>query len=466
MACRQAFKTSKNGMKHIITFITALVLCALPATPQTNVLGLDDGYATTVGIYIKELSTGKVLADHNSYLALTPASVTKTVTSATALMLLGPDFRFATTVGLSGRRSASDRSRWEGDIVIRGGGDPTLGSTEFKSARGFTDSIVAAVKRLGIKSITGYVSVVDNMKDAGQLPSWECEDIAWPYGTGLYGFNYRGNYVRAYPDKGTTSPASTLKIAVRQWSKSSTDQLRGINDNNLTVWAPAQTRRKKDWSINTSNPDPAYSYAAVLADALRAEGIAVGKKAAGGRNPSIDTELYTQRSPAARYILRNLMKRSDNLFAEGMLRALVPDGSRADCITTEQDYWSDNGLNVKSTVILDGSGLSRANRFSPRFLCAILEYMAAGRYADTFVDFFPVAGIDGTLKNFGAKTSLKGRLALKTGSISGVQTYAGYYLDRSGRPTHTVVIMVNGFFCPRAELKGKIEKYLLNIFKK
>ncbi len=451
-------------MKHIIIAITALLLLALPAGARTNILGIDDGDATTVGIYIKDLSDGKVLADHNSRLALTPASVTKSVTSATALMLLGPDFRFTTTAGLTGRRSPSDRTRWEGDIVVRGSGDPTLESSEFKSARGFTDSIVAAVRRLGITSITGKVTVIDDMKDAGQIPNWECEDIAWPYGAGLYGFNYRGNYVKAYPDKGSTSPASTLKIKVNTWSETSVDQLRGINDDNLTVWASARTRRNKDWSINSSNPSPAYSFVAALTDALRAAGISTGPKAVTARGAA-PTVIYTHRSPAARYILRNLMKRSDNLFAEGMLRALVPDGSRDDCIETEQDFWRENGLNVKSTVILDGSGLARADRFSPRFLAAVLEYMAASRYAEIYADFFPVAGIDGTLKSFGAKTSLKGRIAMKTGSISGVQTYAGYRLDRSGHPTHVVVIMVNGFFCSRAALKDRITKYLLNIFK-
>lgn len=63
-----------------------------------------------------------------------------------------------------------------------------------------------------------------------------------------------------------------------------------------------------------------------------------------------------------------------------------------------------------------------------------------------------------------AKTPLKGRLALKTGSVSAVQCYAGYLLDEENKPTHVVVVMVNAFYCPRARLREAISDYLLNTF--
>ena len=158
------------------------------------------------------------------------------------------------------------------------------------------------------------------------------------------------------------------------------------------------------------------------------------------------------------------MKRSDNLFAEGMLRALDPEGTRDDCLRAERELWTDRGLCPRYTIIRDGSGLSRSNRLPARFISDILEFMARGDNADRWVDFFPIAGVDGTLKSFGKKTRLNGRMALKTGSVAAVQAYAGYRLDWEGRPTHTVVVLVNGFFCPRAEVRAAIEKMLLNTF--
>lgn len=440
-------------------------MLSFTAGAQTNILDLENGDATTVGIYIKDLSSGRVLVDHNASLAMTPASVTKIVTAATAMLTVGPDFRFKTIVGLSGSRSGSNRSVWEGDLVIRSSADPTLGSSEFKSTTAFTDSVIAGLRRLGISRITGSVIILESLREAGPIPTWECEDIAWPYGAGLYGFNYRGNFVRAYPNRGTTTPPSDLKITALDAPGTRMDQLRGINADNLTVWVPKANRRKPDWSINTTNPSPAATYIAVLNSRLESAGITAGSKRATSGVPDIDVTVFTHMSPPAKAICRNLMKRSDNLFAEGMLRAIDPEGDRDDCLKAQRDLWKGIGLPVGTTVINDGSGLTRANRLSPRFLGALLEHMAKSDLADTYVDFFPVAGIDGTLKSFGTKTSLKGRMAMKTGSISSVQCYAGYRLDAQGKPTHVVVVMVNGFFCSRAELKGKVEKFLINTFK-
>ncbi|MCM1033145.1 MAG: D-alanyl-D-alanine carboxypeptidase/D-alanyl-D-alanine-endopeptidase [Odoribacter sp.] len=453
------------NIRRILTSVTLVIAALSLASAQENILGIENGAATTVGIYIKDLRTGKVIVDHNASLAMTPASVTKAYTTASALLTIGPEYRFKTIVGLSGQRSATTKSRWEGDLVIQAGGDPTFGSSEFKSTKNVSDSIVAAVKRMGITEITGAVTIVESFKDAGALPTWECEDIAWPYGAGLFGFNYRGNYVRAYPNKGTTTPASDLQIKVINTDGTRVDQLRGINSVNLTVWVPKANRSKKDWSINTTNPNPAATYVVLLAERLRGAGVKVGSKRVSNGTPALSTTVYTQYSPEARYICRNLMKRSDNLFAEGILRALDADGDRDDCLKAERDLWKGIGLPVAQTIVNDGSGLTRANRFSPRFLGQMLEHMTSTPVADIYIDCFPIAGIDGTMKGFGAKTSLKGRLAMKTGSISSVQCYAGYRLSTEGKPTHVVVVMVNGFFCSRSELKGKVEKFLLNTFK-
>lgn len=448
-----------------MTRIYLILLCLLCTVASRGaVLDFDGADYTQTGVYIKDLSTGKVIVDHNSRVALTPASVMKALTSATALEMLGADFRFETRVALAGKRAPSNRRCWQGDIVIYSSADPTLGSDQFKDYGGMSDSIIAAVQRLGIAEITGSVVIVERLRDAGPIPTWECEDIAWPYGAGLHGFNYAGNYVRAIPAKGITRPASTLKIKVLPADGDKTDLMRGALADNLTVWASAKTRKNPDWSTNVSVPDPAAVYAGVLLSRLRGAGITVGHAPTNADRDDATT-IYVHRSPTAAEIMTNLMKRSDNLFAEGMLRAIDPEGSRADCIKAEKEYWTDRGLDAKYTIVCDGSGLSRANKLSPAFLGRVLETMIRGERAETYLSFFPVAGVDGTLKSFARKTRLKGRLALKTGSVGAVQTYAGYKLDWEGKPTHVVVVMVNGFFCPRAELRGAIEKMLLNTFK-
>ena len=81
------------------------------------------------------------------------------------------------------------------------------------------------------------------------------------------------------------------------------------------------------------------------------------------------------------------------------------------------------------------------------------------------MSFFPKAGKDGTMKGFLAKTPLQGKIAMKTGSVNGVQCYAGYKLGVNGKPTHVVVIMVNNFFCSRQSLRKAIEAMLTKTFR-
>lgn len=441
----------------------AAILLAAPAMKADNFFDIEGGEATSVGVYIKDLTTGKVTVDHNSNLALTPASITKAVTAATALQELGPDWRFTTTVDLTGSRSGNSRQRWNGNLVINASGDPTLESSEFKSHKGFTDSIISSLRRLGICEIDGTVIIKESMPDAGPIPQWEIEDLAWEYGAGLFDFNYAGNVVRAYPNTGKTVPASDLKITVKPAAKDRTDLLRGINSENLTVWTSAKNRQNQKWNIGTTIPNPAAVYAKLLISKLKAAGIKIDGKRANA--DSGETRVYAHRSPRLSSICRNLMKRSDNMFAEGMLRAIRRGATREECLKIEKEYWADRGFASKYNIINDGSGLTRANRISPRFMGGMLEWMAThSDNADTYVDFFPVSGIDGTLKSLLAKTRLKGRLAMKTGSVSSVQCYAGYKLDTDGKPTHVVVIMVNGFFCSRAALRKQIENFLLKTF--
>lgn len=445
-------------MKRIFLFI-AVIAAFTGISSAANILDIEGGEATSVGIYIKSLSDGKVLVSENASVALTPASVTKAVTSATAVNLLGLDFTFTTDVELVGRLNGST---WEGNLVINASGDPTVENPDLKMNMGFTDSIISNLRRLGIKNITGSVIIKENMPDAGPVPQWEVEDIAWPYGAGLFGFNYAGNYVKVYPNTAATVPPSGLNIEVRRSPDGRNDMLRGVNSENLTVWLPEKNLQNPRWTVNATVPNPAAVYADLLISRLNTAKINISSQVV---KASADVlKVYSHRSPALQHICLDLMKRSDNLFAEGVLRALLPGESREKCLKKEKDFWASQGLKPQYTFINDGSGLTRGNSISPLFLAGVLEYMASSRYASEYVSFFPIAGVDGTLKSFLEKTRLKGRLALKTGSVSRVQAYAGYKLDAEGHPTHVVVVMVNGFFCSRGALRKKIEAYLLNVF--
>ena len=156
------------------------------------------------------------------------------------------------------------------------------------------------------------------------------------------------------------------------------------------------------------------------------------------------------------------MHRSDNLMAEGILHAIQPDGNIGSIIKKELEMWYEKGVDTCGIVIEDGSGLSRNNRISPYFMADVLIWMVNNGNSDgRYLSLFPRAGIEGSMKNFGKGTPLEGRFAAKTGSMRGVQCYAGFMLNNDGRPTHVVIVMINNFNGSRARLKKSIEELLI-----
>ncbi len=289
---------------------------------------------------------------------------------------------------------------------------------------------------------------------------WECEDIAWPYGAGLYGFNWRDNCVTVYPNTGRISPAAPGLEMKTERSTAGNDFVRGVGSDLLMVYS-RNTRR--DWAVKTTVPDPTAVFEAELREKLQDAGISLGTQRRSDAEAS-ETDIYTHTSPTYAEILKSLMVRSDNLFAEGMLRSLAPAGLRKDAISREKELWATRGVNPRYTIINDGSGLTRANRLSAHFIAGVLEWMASSPSARTYCGFFPRAGREGTMRGFLSKSPLKGRVALKTGSVSSVQAYAGYCIDDNGMPTHVVVVLVNGFFCPRSQVRKGTEQLLEQLF--
>ena len=442
-------------MKFGILILSIALMASSLASHAQSPLNLKGEEASSIGIYIKDIETDKVLVDYNSKLALTPASVMKAVTTASALWLCGPDTCFTTTVGLSGQKEGST---WHGNLIIKATADPTIDSEFFKERRGFCDSIAAALKRRGIRKIEGTVVVEERLSQPGPNWQWEVEDIAWPYGAGLFGFNYRDNTSTLAPATGVLTPeVPGMEVCVER--AKTNDIVRGIGSNRLTVYTKDPNDR--NWRLNVTVPDPAAMFIAEMKRILASEGISVGDKAL---KASEFTEIYLHRSPRFGEIMKSLMVRSDNLFAEGILRSMAPDSSRKAAIDREKALWTNRGISAEYTTINDASGLARSNRLSPLFLGSVLEWMAKSNMAKRYTSFFPRAGKDGTMRGFLAKSPLKGRIALKTGSIGGVQCYAGYKLDSNNEPTHVIVIMVNGFYCPRKEVRIASEDLLTELF--
>ena len=417
--------------------------------------------AMSIGIHIYDLQNDSTIFEYDSNRALTPASITKAVISASALSLLESNFAFETKVSITGEIK---NGILYGDVIVDATGDATLESSHFPSNQHFVDSIIYNIKKLGINCIEGKCSITPNdfILDCGVNPSWEIEDIAWGYGAGYYPFNYKNNTFGLSISESKTNTSPTIKdlsiIKYNSLDNSSINLMRPFNSNDLYL----QGNIGKTYSATCAMPYPEDVFIDELYSNLSQSGISILGNTLEGISKK--RTIYTHYSPNRDDILKSLMVRSDNLFAESMLRALAQGKSRELSLKTQLNLWKSRGLDTEFILINDGSGLARSNRITPIFMTNLLKWMANSNYSQTYVNYFPIAGKDGTMKNFLKGSKLNGKIALKTGSMNGVQCYAGYKLDSNNKPSHTIVIMVNNFFCKRAELKSEIEKMLLDIF--
>lgn len=443
------------ALRRTILFAVTLVLSAVTGSAfPLKVAGLD---TLNTAVWIHDLRWGYDLVSANVDRPLVPASVMKSVTCASLLNLADSDERLATRVTYSGEVSDSVLC---GNIIVHAVGDPTIESQFLPDAQGFTDSIVAAIARSGIRSIKGDVIIDENLfPDATTPKGWMAEDIVWPYGARLHGANFYDNrFQLTLPSKKTVPEVPDLKF------QNLNSKRRGVKvdrkDGSETMIITGTPRR--GFSETFSMPYPAKSMRAKIISSLKDAGVTMSSEKVGV--PGEETELYTHLSPRFGDIMQSLMHRSDNLMAEGMLRAITPGGTRAQAIDEEMAVWTLAGIGAHGVRIIDGSGLSRDNRLTARFLGQIYKYMLGEDFGDEYVSLFPLAGRHGTMRNFLIDTPLEGRVAMKTGSMKGVQSYSGYLLDEEGRPTHLLVFMANGFKCSRQALKKDIQRLLLELF--
>lgn len=410
--------------------------------------------AASVGLVIYDLTNHRYVIEENKEQALLPASTMKAVTTASALRLLGRNFKFTTEVYAIG--NASD-SVFNGRIVIEASGDPTIDSSHFSDYGGFASDIVRALCSKGFESGKLKVEVESRMPDEGPNGNWLINDLGHGYGAGIFGFNYHDNLFLLNSSSMSFSPAYPEAKIKFSSSMSGQSVQHGINSNLYTVKGKVSAYVPMDY--------PADVFAYNLSNKLKTEGFKIAKS-----DPSVDSIpldkilLLKHNSPKLPSIARSLMVRSDNMMAEGMLRAIAPESPRSVAISRELSIWRDEGISVSTIQIEDGSGLSRRDRLTPQFLTEMLTSMAESDRAQLYLSFFPRVGQEGTVKGLLAGTPLAGNLALKSGSMNGVQCYAGYKLDEDDKPTHVVVVMVNGFFCQRSTLKHGIERFLLDTF--
>lgn len=439
---------------------------------------------TSIGLLAIDLKTGDTLLKFNSDKSLVAASTQKLITSAAALEILGTDFTFKTSLEYDG--IITNDGVLKGNIIIRGGGDPALGSPRFSE---FYDDLyerwVQAIKNAGITKIEGKVVGDGSIFGEPEIPAtWVWEDIGNYYGSSASGLNiYDNTYFIDFKtvDKAGSS-AEILNISPSMPWLSFENQVTASDENrdNAYIFFTGVTnqriikgtipKNKEKFTIKGAIPDPAYLAAFELTNALTNAGIAVSQEARAIFKKSEVTDrhnLLEISSPPLSEIVYFLNLKSINLYAETLLKqiGLVVSGdpsTESGCKVLE-DFWKSRGMDTGGLFLKDGSGLSRYNAFTAGQLVFVLQYMKNN--SQNFVDFensLPVSGKSGSLENIGKNTPAENNLRAKSGYMERCMSYAGYVSTVSGKEIAFAVI-VNNFSCSNAEMKKFLEKLMVGM---
>jgi len=420
------------------------------------------------GVYVADVKTGKALLARNEDMRLMPASTLKLFVTAAALHELGPDYRFSTDI-TSGGNIAGDTLR--GDLVITGAGDPSLGSTVIAGAPDYKTVAATwaeAIYRSGLRKVKGDIVADVSLFDGLSVPSsWPYEDLGNYYAAEASALSINDNQFKIWfkTPKKAGEPAPYLRTEPEQKRMTFTDFMRGgpvsEGDNGFVFRAPRQLAaelrgtipaRGGEFAIKASMPEPALFTAELLRSALEARGIKVsGKAVVSAEKIKRGVLLARTLSSPVKDIVYITNKRSYNFYAEMLLRALAvhagKSGSEENGLAVEKNFLDRAGLDVNALKLHDACGLSKNNLVSARSMARLLAYMNGTKEAAEYKKSLPFPGdgdTTGHIRNFGKGTSVTGHIWLKSGSLYGVRSYAGYIRTKSGK-TLVFAFIINGY---------------------
>ena len=453
------------------------------------------------GIEIASANSGKVLYSLNADKLFTPASNTKLFTTAAALAMIGPDYKFRTTVETNG--SLDKYGRLTGDVILVGRGDPTLSGRELPyntrtqrdadSVR-VLEQLADELVQKGVKYVDGDV-VADDSYFAFERygEGWSQDDLVWADGAPVSALTINDNvvFVNILPG---THPGDKAFVSVTPFSDyykidnrlmttpTGTGRRIYINrepgSTELTIWGTIpvdDTGASEGLAID----DPAEFAAELFRHLLEVRGIAIY-----GKDRTRHTELaslstftstvvassggggdHSLTSPVGPLVLAEhesaplsedievVNKVSQNLHAEILLRLLGREKGTAGTVQAGLEvlhgFLNAAGISSDEYDFHDGSGLSRENLVTPHAVVQLLEYAAGQTWGTEFRNSLPTAGVDGSLADRFKDLAPGVHVLAKTGSLEGVKSLSGYAVTAKGEQLVFSVLSNNSSLPPQ-----------------
>ena len=482
---------------HLAAFLLALMLhtqLALAADPKKpepdrlqarieEILSQPEVSRGFWGVDVASLNTGKTLYSRNPDKLFTPASNTKLFTTAATLALIGPDYRFRTTVETTG--VLDKYGRLSGDLVLVGRGDPNLSGRvlpyNMKTERKLPplwvlEQLADQMVQKGVKFVDGNVVGDDSYYAFERYgEGWSQDDMVWEFGAPVSALTINDNvlFVNILPgdrsgDKafvGVTPYADYYRLDNRIMTTPAGTGPRKIYINRepganlLSFWGTIPLDDQGD-NESLAIDDPAEFAAMVFRQMLEQRGIVIYGRtrthhtelanlstfsvttmapAGGGDVPPRTPQTLVLGSYESQPLLQDVRvtnKVSQNLHAELMLRLLGREKGNAGTIEAGSEvvrtFLVKAGITPDEFVFFDGSGLSRQNLVTPAAIVKLLTYASSQPWGDAYRSTFPVAGVDGSLSDRFKGTPVESRVSGKTGSLGHVNALSGYADTLSG----------------------------------
>lgn len=416
------------------------------------------------GVSVRSIKKNVSLFNYRDTDLFRVASNMKLFTTAAALVYLGPDFEYITSIGTNGIINAS--GKLEGDVIIRGSGDPNL------SGRFYNSNILAvpelwtnAFQRMGIVKVTGDIIADDRVFDRIYTnPNWPENQLSEWYCAPSCGISFNDNCVdiTLVPDK-KSGKATTLLIEPNtSYFTISHDCIYTTNkkEHAYSIYRKPETNQifiKGKFWINASPEkrwitvhNPALYLATVFKETLEKNGITTDGSVRLIDEQYLDNSEWKEVARTTSTMEQTVFitnKRSQNFYAEQIMKTLGMQikgrGTLKAGIEVLEDFIGKLGFDSHEYMIEDGSGLSKGNRFSPKIITSLLVYMNKHPYGKIFYDSLPISGSDGGLQRRMASPRYKNRIHAKTGYIAKTSALSGYIETQNGDTLAFSVLMNN-----------------------
>jgi len=434
----------KKKLLSLLTFCIPLFLYAQnleqKLSDAINKLETDPQFQNAIlSLYVTNSKTGELVFENNSRVGLAPASCLKVVTSVTAFELLGKGFTYKTGLSYSG---TIINHKLNGDIFLSANGDPTFGSWRWKQTgeESIANKIISELKNAGISQFNEFL--IDNSKWGSQtIPNgWVWEDIGNYFGAGSGAFNWHENQYDIILKPGSKigddvtiisqSPESNIKLIAELKTAA-----KGTGDQAYIFFTPNSSVNYIRGTIPVGNESFTVKAAAADAVNLFSNKMNNALKQSGYQDVEVksvqnydrkafqqinQTLLYSFFSPTLDSINYWFLKKSVNLFGESFVKSIGYEkrktGSTDSGVSVIRDFWSKNGINKSALKMIDGSGLSPANRVTTKALVTVMQFAKSRPWFDSF---------------FHALPEMNG-IKMKDGYIGGVRSYTGYIRSKNG----------------------------------